>query len=396
MNARRIGVLVGLDLRQRVRRPGFYVLLGIFFVVVCAIAWLGSLVFGEAGGGRGVASIALYGVLLMAVLVTPTFTGNAINGEREQATLAPVQVTLATTPEILAARFLAGWATGLVYLAAALPVVGFALLDDALWWGDGSAGCFGSGCPAAPVAAWGIAAAILVLAAEVGVIAAIGVGLSAIIAKPLFSVAATYLVVMMLVVGTLIAFALGTFAVRSPVATLTESPREVYVSDGQNAAYLPDCADAAEPCLEERPDVSDRCVAVRGAQEVPRYDRVWWLLAANPFVVVADATPTAYDRAGYPVDLFGQLKYGIRAAQQAPDLEQQDWSDPCDGRVQLPGEYVEYGADSPTAREVIEGSVPTWFVGLGLQALLAAGLLVWGGFRTRTPARRTPPGSRVA
>ena len=37
MNARRIGVLVGLDLRQRVRRPGFYVLLGIFFVVVAAV-----------------------------------------------------------------------------------------------------------------------------------------------------------------------------------------------------------------------------------------------------------------------------------------------------------------------------------------------------------------------
>ena len=52
---------------------------------------------------------------------------------------------------------------------------------------------------------------LLVLAAEIVVVAAIGVGLSGLIARPLFSVAATYLVVSGLVVGTSAAVANATY-----------------------------------------------------------------------------------------------------------------------------------------------------------------------------------------
>ena len=40
--------------------------------------------------------------------------------------------------------------------------------------------------------------------------------------------------------------------------------------------------------------------------------------------------------------------------------------------------------------------VAMWFVGLALQLLLAAGLLWWAWSRTNTPARRLPPGTRIA
>lgn len=393
MNVTRIGVLTQLELRQRLRRPGFYVLLGVFFLVVVGITWLGSLIFGGDGSGSsGMISVAIYGVLLMATLVTPTFTGNAINGDRESATLAPVQVTLATTTEILLAKLLAGWAAGIVYLIVALPALLFALLRGLV--DPVPAGWFGSDEMGATSPAM-LAVAIVVLIVEVGIIAAIGVGLSAIIARPLFSVAATYLVVMLLVIGTVIAFALGTFATRSSTVTLSESPDEVYVADGVLGS-LPSCDDAGEPCVEPRPDVSAQCVAVHGTGDVPRYDHVWWLLAANPFVVLADATPTTYNREGYPIDLFGQIKYGVRSAQHAPELVQQDWIDPCDGEPPREGEYYGSDADRETSRELIERSVPSWFVGLGVQVLLAAGLMLWGGARTTTPARRTPPGSRIA
>ncbi|WP_105566808.1 ABC transporter permease [Microbacterium halophytorum] len=388
MSASRIGVLVGLELRQRVRRVGFYVLLGIFFVVVTAITWLGSLVFsGSASIGSGMFSLAVYGVLMMAVLVTPTFTGNAINGDRDAATLAPVQVTRATTGDILIAKLLAGWATGLVYLVAALPALIFSLVK-----GYVPPATAYDGFEFIEPHPWTLVVSLVVLAVEIGIVSAIGVGLSAVIARPLFSVAATYLTVMLLVIGTLIAFALGSLAVRATTSTLTESPGEVYVEAGAC-----DAADDDE-CIVPRPDVSPQCVQVIGTGTAPRYDYVWWVLAANPFVVLADATPTAYDSSGYPVDLFGQIKYGVRGAQHPPELVQDDWNDPCDGEPALEtGEYYGDGFEQPpTAQQQIESSVPSWFVGLGVQALLAVGLMLWGAARTRTPARRTPPGSRIA
>lgn len=388
MSASRIGVLVGLELRQRVRRAGFYVLLGVFFIVVSAVTWLGSLVFdGSASVGSGMYSLAVYGVLLMAVLVTPTFTGNAINGDRDAATLAPVQVTLATTGDILIAKLLAGWATGLVYLLAALPALIFSLVKGYIPPDVGDVAYSGLEFVAPhPVT---LVVSILVLAVEVGIVSAIGVGLSAVIARPLFSVAATYLVVMLLVIGTVIGFALGALAVRSDTSLLTESPEDTYGSVS--------ACDSGEggPCTVPRPDLSEECVEVNDAGSMPRYDYVWWVLAANPFVVLADATPTAYDSDGYPVDLFGQIKYGIRTAQHPPELVTEDWYDPCDGEP-AHDEYVEYPLDHPTAQEQIEDSVPSWFVGLGVQALLAVGLMLWGAARTGTPARRTPPGSRIA
>ena len=47
-------------------------------------------------------------------------------------------------------------------------------------------------------------------------------------------------------------------------------------------------------------------------------------------------------------------------------------------------------------REQVEGTVPSWFVGLGIHLLLAAGALWWAIARTRTPARRLPRGTRIA
>ncbi|WP_244632436.1 MULTISPECIES: hypothetical protein [unclassified Microbacterium] len=198
---------------------------------------------------------------------------------------------------------------------------------------------------------------LLVLAAEIIIVAAIGVGLSGLIARPLFSVATTYLVVSALVFGTLIAFGLGGLAVRSE-ATSYSRPYD---------------ANGAVDC--ENWEVST-------TYEVPRFDLVWWALAANPFVVLADATPTEFSPEGYPVDLFGQIKTGVRAAQQSP-LEQR-W-DECDPD----GGYL-------TPQDMMESSVPSWFVGLGVQVVIAGSLFAGAWARTRTPARRLPPGTRIA
>lgn len=338
MSLTHIGTIARLELTQRLRSVSWYILLGVFAVLLLGITVLAFAVYswGDAVGA-GVYSIVVNIVLLLVVLVSPTLSGNAINGDRDAATLAAIQVTAVSTGDIMVGKLIAAIATGGAFLVVALPFLAVSLL--------------GGG--ANPLV---LLVSLVVLAVEIVVVAAIGVGLSGLIARPLFSVATTYLVVAGLVIGTLIAFALGGMAVRSE-ATSYSRP---YDSAGNV-----DC---------ENWDTS--------TYEVPRFDLVWWVLAANPFVVLADATPTEFAAEGYPVDLFGQIKYGVRSAQLSP-LEQR-W-DECD----TDGGYR-------TPEDVIDSTVPSWFVGLGVQVVIAGSLFAGAWARTRTPARRLPPGTRIA
>ncbi|MFK0401888.1 ABC transporter permease [Microbacterium sp. NPDC090225] len=337
MSIAHIGTIARLELTQRLRSVGWYVLLGVFAAVLLGVTALSFAVYsyGDAPGA-GVFSIVVNMVLLLVVLVSPTLSGNAINGDRESATLAAIQVTAVSTGDIMLGKLVAAIATGGAFLLVALPFLAFSLL--------------GGG--ADPLV---LLISILVLAAEIVIVAAIGVGLSGLIARPLFSVATTYLVVAGLVIGTLIVFALGGLAVRGE-ATNYSRP---YDENG--------------PICDQWEEYT---------YEVPRFDLVWWALAANPFVVLADATPTEYGSGGYPVDLFGQIKYGVRSAQLSP-LEQR-WDD------------CAVGSPGPTPEEVIDSTVPSWFVGLGVQVVIAGSLFAGAWSRTRTPARMLPPGTRIA
>ncbi len=359
MNAQRLGTIVRLELTQRTRSVAWYVLLGVFALLLVIVTVLSFLAYSsmEIGQGSAIYSTIVYMTLLLVVLVSPTLSGNSINGDRDAATLAPVQVTLATTADILVGKFLAAWITGLAFVAVSIPFLLIATLSG--------------GADAATVAI-----SLLVLIVEVGAIAAIGVALSGIIARPLFSVATTYLVVAALVVGTLIAFGLVGATMRTEQTYTSRGPA-FSCGPGETPSEDYPCSEDATPegCGEWTSYTAD----------VYRYDRVWWILAANPFVILADATPTKFDESGYPVDLFGQIKYGIRAAQQAPEAEL--IFDECGS---------EPFAQDRTPEEVIAQSAPSWFVGLGLQILLAAGLMWWAWSRTNTPARRLPPGTRIA
>lgn len=340
MTLTRIGLIAKLELTQRLRSVGWYILLGVFALILLGITALSFMVYSfTEAAGAGVYSIVVNVVLLLVVLVSPTLSGNAINGDRDAATLAAVQVTAASTGDIMVGKLVAAIATGGVFLGVALPFLALSLIGGGVH-------------PAT------LAVSLLVLAAEIIVVAAVGVGLSGLIARPLFSVAATYLVVAALTIGTLIVFGLGGTALRTEV-TSYDRP---YDSMGNV-----DC---------ERWETY--------TYEAPRFDRVWWALAANPFVVLADATPTTYATGGWPADMFGQIKFGVRSAQLPP--QEYRW-DPCDPDVQ--GQQL-------TAQQVIDSTVPSWFVGLGIQIVIAGGLFAGAWARTRTPARMLPPGTRIA
>lgn len=360
MNLARLWTIARLELVQRMRTVSWFVLLGIFAVLLVGVTFLSFFAFQSyEQSGAAIYSTVVYITLLLVILVSPTLSGNSINGDRDAATLAPVQVTLATTGEILLGKFLAAWITGLAFAVVSVPFLVIA--------------SFGGGVQPGTVLA---SLAILIL--ETGIIAAIGIAISGILPRPLFSVAATYLVVAALAIGSVIGFGLVGASITSE-ATNSYRPMAYDESTGN-----PECRDGSDDCWNDPENMVCGEWQV-DTWQVPRFDYVWWMLAANPFVILADATPTQFDREGNAVDAFGALKFGVRSAQLPPELDQR-WDDCAPIDQQMPA----------TAEEVIGKTVPSWFVGLGVQILLAAGLLAWAWARTRTPARQLPPGTRIA
>jgi ABC-type transport system involved in multi-copper enzyme maturation permease subunit len=357
-------LVITLELRQRVRGVAWYVLLGIFMLlvgIVTFLLWLATSAW--LSGGGGVFSTIIFFVLLLGTLVSPALSGNAINGDRDAGTLATTQVTLITTGQLVLGKFLAAWITALAFLAAAVPFLLFAVVLG-------------------EVSLATIATSVLVLGAELGVIAAVGVGLSGILTRPLFSIVLTYLVVAALSLGTLIAFAL--------LGTATQQ-------QATSVSYQVLSSTFDEQTGKQSDIVCS--TAQTSTYDVPRFDYFWWILAANPYVVVADAAPGTFNDDGYPSDLFGQIAVAVRSAQAAPEL----FSEYNDCEMAATGSYRDSGMYSgqayqpePTAQETYDASVPSWFVGLATHLLLGAGALAWAWRRTRTPAIKLPTGSRIA
>ncbi|TFD57239.1 ABC transporter permease [Cryobacterium suzukii] len=350
-------LIVTLELRQRVRGVSWYVLLGVFMLlvgIVTFLLWLATSAW--LSGGGGVFSTIIFFVLLLGTLVSPALSGNAINGDRDAGTLATTQVTLISTGQLVLGKFLAAWITALAFLAAALPFLIFAVVLGKVSLGT-------------------ISVSVLVLAAELGVIAAVGVGLSGILSRPLFSIVLTYLMVAALSLGTLIAFALlGTATQQEATSVSYQVVESIY--DEQTGKQ--------SDIVCSTPETS--------TYNVPRFDYFWWILSANPYVVVADAAPGSFDAGGHPTDLFGQIAVGVRSAQVPPELYTE-----YNGCQEAANGYADRQFDSgPTPQEIYDGAVPSWFIGLFIHLLLGAGALTWAWRRTRTPATHLPSGSRIA
>jgi ABC-type transport system involved in multi-copper enzyme maturation permease subunit len=349
-------LIVTLELRQRVRGVAWYVLLGVFFVIVglvTVLLWFATNAL-ESGGG-GMFSTIIFFVLLLGSLVSPALSGNAINGDRDSGVLATTQVTLITTWQLVLGKFVAAWLTALAFLAAALPFLLFAVVLG-------------------EVSLATIAVSTLVLALELGMIAAIGVGLSGIQTRPLFSIVTTYLVIAALSIGTLIVFGLAGLATQSATTTTSNDfDWDNPPADEANGRWT--CTD---PVVYE--------------SMTPRFDYYWGVLAANPYVVVADAASGSFAAGGMPTDLFSGIAVAVRSAQHSPDLHVV--YDACANGGSPDDAYNGVGYSTP--EEIYHDAVPSWFVGLSIHLLLGAGALFWAYTRTDTPAKRLPTGSRVA
>lgn len=344
-----IRTVFGLEIRQRLRNRGWYIMLGIWFVVVAAVVGLAALsaVQDEFGPGQVMFELVIAFVLFFGMLIAPALSANSITGDRANGTLAVLQNTLLTPGQLLWGKWLASWAASLGFLVVTIPLIGWAMTYGDVYL------------PALP-------ALLGMLALQLAVVCALGVGVSALANRTLFAVMVTYLLVALLGIGTLIAYGLSMQLVRTEVQVSNQVWPDAYM----NGDFY-----------GEWDENNYTCETRTYPQETYATDHITWLLAANPFVVVADAAPRA--PATEDPSMFaatgpmGAISMGVRYSQAGPEYQT-----PCLNGVK--------NTDLPPT------PAPLWPLGLGIQVLLAGGILVAGRSRLKTPAGRLASGTRIA
>ncbi len=271
--------------------------------------------------------VPLFGFLMLFVLgmilvISPALTAQSINGDRERGTLATLQVTRLRPTEIALGKLFASWLVGLVALALSLPFAGYAMASGG-------------------VTAARFAALYGVVALLIGVICAISQALSAVFSRSITSALLSYLVVAGLTVGTIIALTLA-------VPLTTETVDEI-AADGSVYHY-----------------------------EEPHPERVWWLLAPNPFAILTDAAPTVPPRVAFRDDIYLVEDY-----------------DPLSEIGRFVRE-LRRPQGSPASSYRPDSSGPVWPYGLGFDVLVGVGSVIVTVRRLRAPATRLSRGVRIA
>jgi ABC-type transport system involved in multi-copper enzyme maturation permease subunit len=333
-------------------------MLAVWFVVIGLVSWGAFASFNVLsaeeptgpGAGRFVFEAVVGFVLAFGLLVAPAVSASSISGSRSGGTLAVMQVTLVTPGQLLTGKWLASWVATLAFLATALPYIVVAMSLGGL-----------------DVA--GLVVFVVMVAVELGVVCAIGTAVSAISTRTLFAVLVTYLLVALFSLGTLVAFALTMPLTQTTIPANT--PQWAPVAEGEAAPEEPSaCSGRLDP---------QTTYDTRGT---------YWMLAANPFVVVSDAVPTPAREPYAPDDpdtwapdgVMAGISFGVRYLQRPPEMTV----------LCAHGEPAGSGA-----QEAWRGT-PVWPLGLGLQLAVAGALYAWGRYRLATPAARLPRGHRVA
>lgn len=342
------------ELRQRLRAGRWRVLLLTWFLMLTLVT-LGLRQFATSAqtsdpfatptGAVMFGGLSLF-LLVVALLVVPALSSQSVNGDRERGVLATLQVTDLTPSEVALGKFAAAWGVSLVFLLVSLPLGIWSLLEGGV----------------------GITRLLVVTVVQallLGVVAAVSLALSAMLARTTTSAVLSYLSVLGLTVGTVIAFGLATTLVGEKI-------HHGSVSQDGSASSSYD-------------------------ETVTHTERIWWLLAPNPVVVMVDASPAPPLRAGefgFAGDLAGReltaqqygemanandplraIRRSVRNLRQAPDT------------TTSPGLTVTFDDQRP-------GAIWPW--GLGFDMLLGIGALITTTRRLRTPARVLPRGTRVA
>ena len=348
------------EFRLRIRAGRWKLLLAIFFAVLLGFtALLSTGLANLTERDLAFKGTVIYGglmlfVLGLALLVVPALAAQSVNGDRERGTLATLQVTRLSAAEITLGKFVAAWGTALVFLALTFPLVAYAVTQG--------------GVPFLRVVV-----VTLVLAVLLGTVCAISLWLSEVLTRTTTSGVLAYLAVFGLSVGTLITFGLVT-------AVTAESRTQTYQNTCEGAPPDSGCIPSTETYQTTQ----------------TRTDRTWFLLAPNPFVVLADAAPqlpaerqdpsSDVNRDGLrarDLDPLGQIGQAVRDLRKPPSEAQNQ------GPSFLTPGFREEPLEPPAP-------APVWPIGLAINVALGVGALVLTTRRLRTPTRNLPKGQRVA
>jgi ABC-2 type transport system permease protein len=319
----------------RIRAGRWRWLLAAWFAVVALFTGFVHFVVQASDPRAANKGVVVYGtltlfVLGLSLLVVPMLSAQSVNGDRERGTLATLQVTLLTAGDIAVGKLAAAWGTGLVFLGLTLPLDGYAMALG--------------GVPLTRVLVVTLAVGLLL-----GTVAAVSLCLSTLVSRTTTSGALAYVAVFALTAGTGISFALAAATVKDTI---------------HNSQY--------------------------GDYSQSRPDKVWWLLAPNPFVVVADIAPQLPGESAAERVQREQDQAGGRPRSDLRD------SDPL-GSI---GRQVRNLRRKPVTNEADfvrrDGRKALWPFGLAVDVLLGIGATWLTARRLRTPTRDLPRGQRVA
>jgi ABC-type transport system involved in multi-copper enzyme maturation permease subunit len=342
-----------LELRQRVKSSRWIVILAVWALIIGGLTTLIRYSIFDSSdfalsdddtAGATMFGVIVFLVLALGSLVSPSLSATSVNGDRNAGVLAIMQSTLLSPFELAVGKLLAAWACAIALLVVALPFVGWAYLEGGTPIGR-------------------LLVTLLLLALTLLVVCAIGLGYSALTAKTSASAVLTYLTVAFLSLGLPLLFVLTLAMVTQDekVQVRTQVPVEQSVNG----------------------DTTYRCEYRTETWSRTHTERTWWLLAANPYVVVADAAPVPQRRHEND-DPLSSIRQGVRELR----LGQSAVEDEC-------GDFV--SDDITQARDAeLDRLPPIWPYGLAADLLIGAGFLALTVRRLRTPADRLARGTRVA
>jgi ABC-type transport system involved in multi-copper enzyme maturation permease subunit len=362
-----------LELRQRVRSTRWILILVLWAVLLGALTalmhlyWWGWDYEGEGPSpsrfGAAVFGMIVYMVLSLGSLIAPAMASTSINGDRAAGVLATPQTTLLTPAEIALGKLGAAWVTSLAFLVVSLPIIGWGYLDG--------------GTPLGRLAVTSALLAVMLL-----VVCAVGLGWSAITARTTYSVVLTYLTVAAVGIGLPVLYVL-----LIPVTATTER-HVVRTLVPQSATMDPRTGQWVEPSADGRATTRSTgedplvCRESVRRERMRHPERIWWVLAANPYVILADASPLPPD---HDSDMLSEIRRSVRELRQSnPSV-----SDHCDPDEWHGGSYQARGRNAISVN-------PTWPYGLAANLALGAGFTAVAVLRLRTPMGRLPRGLRIA